>query len=326
MTESNLNNIAGIFDYMKSQRFRNVDGVLRIKGKKKGPTLGITVHTHGNEPSGLAAIQFLVEEFRIKQNLLRGILYLVVNNLEATQRYLEAKNDVERRLARKVDVNMNRLPRDLATRTNDHRSEVQRALTLLPIWRTFSVGLDIHSMLLDFPPMIINVCPTLPVKLIRGFPIEIIASNMGNLDMNRSAACGFYGPTPNSIPVLGIETGQHERAEALENAKACVLAILRNLGMIAGRENLAPREYREYFVEDSIIFPDSSFELCDKLCKPFEQFQRTKKGEVLALSDDGKRAFLSPFDGHALLHTQRRRDDITEEAVFLSRPVKKIVV
>jgi len=309
---------------MSVQEVEGVPYVLRIESGKPGATLGITAQTHGNEPSGLAAIQYLLEDFGVREKLVAGILYLVVNNVDATHRYLTATTEEQKRLARQIDINMNRLPEDLESITNDTRSEIQRALQLLPVWRKFNVGLDIHSTLQKSPPMIMNVGKELPRNLIRGFPIKIICSNVDRVHPGIAPACHFYGAAGADIPILGIEAGQHETAEAFENARRCVLSLLQNLGMVKGNPETTVNEYEEYVVEDAIIFPDRSFELTDLLCKPFDPFQPIRKGDVLALSDDGKRAFLAPFDGHAVFHSQRRPDDIREQALFLSRPVRMV--
>lgn len=318
--------IRRIFQHMEKQSCEDVPFVLRLESAAPGPVLGITVHTHGNEPSGLAAIHFLLEDFEVQKKLLSGTLFLVVNNVDATRRYLEAENEEEKRLARQVDVNMNRLPEDLEKRGGDMRSEIQRALRLLPIWRKFTVGFDIHSTLTKSPPMIMNVGKNLPVRLIKGFPIRKICSHIDRVHPGIAPACHFYGSAGADIPILGIESGQHEEHESLENARACVLSLLRNLGMLAGETDAKTVEYEEYIVEDAIVFPDESFELTDILCKPFEQFQRIAKGDILAISNDGKRAFLAPFDGHAAFHSKRRPDDITGQAVFLTRPVRKMTI
>ena len=324
MKSYNLDDIKRMFQHMGVQEAEGVPFVLRIESGKSGPTLGITAQTHGNEPSGLAAIQFLLEDFGVREKLVAGTLYLVVNNVDATHRYLTATTAEQKRLARQIDINMNRLPEDLETRMGDTRSEIQRAVQLLPIWRKFSVGLDIHSTLQKSPPMIMNVGKELPRNLIKGFPIKIICSNIDKVDPGTAPACHFYGATSADIPILGIEAGQHETAEAFENARRCVLSLLQNLGMVEGKPETTGIEYEEYVVEDSIIFPDESFELTDLLCKPFDPFQPVRKGDVLALSDDGKRAFLAPFDGHAVLHSRRRPDVISGQALFLSRPVRMI--
>lgn len=320
-----IRSIEQTFRYLRGQSSAGVHTVLRIKAPKPGPTLGITVHTHGNEPSGLAVMQFLLEEFDVRDKLVRGTLYLVVNNVRATRRYLSATTEDEKRLARMTDVNMNRLPADLQGLRTDRRYEIQRAIQLLPIWRTFDVGFDIHSMALDFPAMIMNVGSSLPVHLIRGFPIDIICTGIDRVQRDKPA-CSFYGNPGGHIPLLAIETGQHEQVRSLKLAKACTLSLLQNMTMIEGAMKVAQREYEEYVVADSIVFPDESFELSETLCNPFTQFQRIRQDEVLARSDDGKREFLAPFDGHALLHVRRQPNNIAEEAVFLSRPVRKIVI
>jgi len=222
-----------------------------------------------------------------------------------------------------TDLNMNRLPESLTNGMLDYAYEVRRARELLPIWKQFRVGFDIHSMARNFPPMIMNIGPLLHRHLIAGFPIDIICSNIHRVQRGFPAA-HFYGN--GRIPVLAIEAGHHEESGTFENARVCTIALLQNLGMIVGRTEDTTRVYREYHVEKSVIFPDATFALSEFLTERFEQFHPVKKGDVLAESSDRRRVLTSPIDGHALLHTRACPIDIKDEAVFLSRPVREIVI
>jgi len=42
------------FDFIQQSICDGVKGVWNIDSGKSGPTLGVTIHTHGNEPSGLS--------------------------------------------------------------------------------------------------------------------------------------------------------------------------------------------------------------------------------------------------------------------------------
>ncbi len=180
-TESGHKTASEILGLMSISVCDGVPGVMRISSGRAGPIVGVTVCSHGNEPSGLAAVDYLLNTLKLPVNLLRGEVYLVVNNLQAA---LESK--------RFVSVDMNRLPADTPTRDNDPASEVRRSRELLPIWKKFDVGLDIHSTSQDAPPMIISLGPMFHAELVRGFPIEIVISNIDRVQRGKPAPA-FYG-------------------------------------------------------------------------------------------------------------------------------------
>jgi predicted deacylase len=113
---------------------------------RPGPTVGITVMTHGNEPAGLAAWDMLAR--RTPLPLLRGRVVWVLNNLKAAERYFALPFEApfpDKQKTRALDRNMNRLPRDLAACQRGEAYEIDRSLALLPVWQGFDVGLDIHT-------------------------------------------------------------------------------------------------------------------------------------------------------------------------------------
>ncbi len=308
------------FQVLKHSEVDGVPGVLRIQGKNPGPTLGITVCTHGNEPAGLAIAQHLLETIDIAQTLEKGVLFIVLNNIEATEKYFNATSVEEIRKARYCDINMNRLPKDVLQRSGDERSEVKRAQELYPIWKQFDFGLDVHSTLETSTPMIISRGNRLHSELIRGFPIPTILTNI-DLHQIGSPAFAFYGGKNSSNPVCAIEAGQHEEKESLDRAATCAIALLQNLGMLSGKPTASPLDYEEYEIAGSIVFPDLGYDFVRQL----KHNEFIKEGEILAESTDGKEPIRMPFDGHLIMPSSRRgqEKDISEEASFLSRPVRK---
>lgn len=307
--------LAKTFKRLKACSYEGVRGVMRIESGVSGPTLGITACTHGNEPSGLALIDYLLSDIQIERELTCGTLYLIVNNIRATEAYFDAATEEEGRRARYVDVNMNRLPKD-ALQSTSGAYEIQRVKELYPIWERFEFGLDVHSTLEKSDPMIISRGGEFHRDLVKGFPIRTLISNIDAVQIGKPAF-SFYGAP--AAKVFAIEAGQHTENESFERACACVLALLENLAMFPGVPAGGLYEYNEYYVERSIVFPDLSYDLI----KDFKSLDPIREGELLAASTEGKEV-RAPFDGHILMPTSRRgaEKDITEEVAFLSRPVQ----
>lgn len=309
------------FGILKSEDHAGVRGVIRIKAARPGPTLGITVCTHGNEPSGLAAARYLLEELDVRRKLQRGTLYLVVNNLRAAEKYLKARTDDARKRARYIDVNMNRLPERTPALAGDSRYEVRRARELLPIWRQFDIGLDIHSMSQRAEPMIITRGTSFHRALFRGFPIEAVLSNIDRVQIG-APAFAFYGRKGRNIPVFEIESGSHRSPDSFRRAAHCAHALLRNLRMLPGRPEPVVSKYRKYAIADSVVFPNRTFRLVKKGIRNFTVILR---GTELARGMlKGKATIIrARFDGHVFFCDAKARPaNIKEEVMFLSIAVQ----
>lgn len=312
-----LSDLRIFFSTMKKMQVDGISGFIRLDGREPGPVLGITACTHGNEPSGVAAIKYLLEDFDVAGKLLRGTLYLGINNLDAATRYFEASSDEERKQLRFVDHNMNRLPEDLRDLSGDRRSEIVRARELLPIYGRFQAALDIHSTSQNSDPMIITGGNHFHPELVRGFPIENIISNIDVVQIGLPAF-GFFGNKDIQIPVFEIEAGQHEHPHSFERAITCVTSLLSNMGMVSDSGTPpAITTYKEYEIFGSVIFPNNTY----KLTRKFDDFEFVKKGTVFA--EGAGVALVASQDCHTFfcpaVDTPKR---ITEEIIFLSEPVR----
>ncbi len=307
------------FTHIKNSTYRGVAGVYCIDSGIPGPILGITACTHGNEPSGLAVIHHIMEAVGKGSCLHMGKLLLVLNNIEATEKYLNAQSETEERLARFIDVNMNRLPENALTLDNDTRSEIRRAKELRPVWEEFTHGLDIHSTLTEMPAMIISRSDGLPDRLLQGIPIETVLLNIENVQIGKPAFA-FYGAPGAVTDVFAIEAGSHKEPSSFVCAIETTMTVLQNLAMIDGTTQKSVRIYKEYFIQGSILFPDMSF----RIPSPGEvrDFELVPKGTVLGTSSDGHDPILAPFDTHPIMMSNPvNTGSLLEEAMFLSLPV-----
>jgi predicted deacylase len=320
-TPINKTRIKNIFETFANSNVDGVPGIVQIESTNPGPILGITACTHGNEPSGLAVFDYLLNELDVRNSLLRGTLFLVVNNIEATESFFAAATEKEVSHARYKEVNMNRLPKNVLTLHTDKRYEIRRVHELLPIWRQFTVALDIHSTAVPTEPMIISRGDNFQLieKLILGFPVGILISNIDGVT-DTAPAFSLYGGERDDVPIFAIEAGQHTEGESFKRAVECSVSLLQNLGMFAGTPTATFSEYKEYRIEDSIIFPDISFDFISE----FRTYDSIRQGQVLARGNIG-REIVAPIDGHLILPTSKRGEekDISQEAAFVSLPMQR---
>lgn len=305
------------FRRMKSSRVSGVSGVLIIRGKKPGKILGITACTHGNEPSGFTVFDYLLNKFDLPSRLEKGTVYLVVNNLKAAENYLARGKFGRANNYRYIDKNMNRLLENPGLWASDKRYEIRRARELLPVWKKFDVGFDIHSTSQDSPPILIG--GKIPQKLVRDFPIETVLTNIDVVQIGLPAF-GFYGnPKKNTVNVE-IEAGGHENPASLKRAQTCAVLLLEELGMIAPSLKRPKKAAlrREYQVRSSIVLPDLSY----KLVREFKDGEYITKGTILATGSGAP--IRMPYAGHTFMCPKgAKMKSTSEEALFLTEPVRR---
>ncbi len=308
------------FANIMKKTYLGVNGVAIFDSGKHGPTLGITICTHGNEPSGLAVYQHLIDS-NIQSMLLSGRIITCLNNPHATKDFFAATTEEEKRKARFSECNMNRLPLDVATNTSDVRYEAVRTRELLQVWQEFDVAIDIHSTTQETTPMII-VCDSVPTELLRNFPIAVVISNIHNVQIGQPAIA-LYGKPKAGTPVFGIESGQHTNQSSFNCAIACIQALLQNSKMMNPQLNeLLPKmlDMTEYYIDGSLVVPNESY----SLTRVFTTYEFIEKGTELALGNQG--AITMPRDGHVLFGPNSTTiHDISGEVLFFSRPKIMIV-
>lgn len=293
-----MKGLQNIFHLIKRSVFEKVSGVQCFNSGIDGPCVGITICTHGNEPCGLAvAKQFLDGLIKPK----KGKVFIVINNILATENYFNSKTEGEKLKCRYVDVNMNRLPEILG---NENYEEI-RAKELLPIWSKFDYALDIHSTSQPSDSIIIEGVNDAS-NLTKNFPSKIVLRNMLPIQLG-IPAIGFYNQRCISI---GYEAGSHETNEAQINAIQCVESLLISLDMLDGKHE-EPNVQNIYTVHSSVMFPDENY----RLKRIFPMFDDVKKGEVVALNNNGG-VICSPVDGVAIFAPKGLKPNSENEEVL----------
>lgn len=305
--------IAAAFHELNSSVRDGVPGVWAVHSGNPGPVVGITVLTHGNEPSGLAAYHYFRHTYQLEHRLRRGSVYFVLNNPEAARRYFAAvaiADENAKRHARFIDINMNRLPDDPFSENNDQRYELKRARALREIWARFQYALDIHSTDQSTRPMIIKLARS-NMKLISRFPISTIISNIDSIQSGKPA-CYFYGGKKSQV--YGIEAGGHEVKRSLQRAITCTRTFLALLDLISVNRLPKVKDQIEYRVFDSVWFPNTSYELTRTL----REFEVIHKGQLLATGDG--QPITASTDCRVLMAPHGKKPTyITEEVIFLAQ-------
>ncbi len=318
-------NTRKVFDEISASKEADIPGVLKIGGTKPGPVLIVSAMTHGNEPSGLAAIHAV----HALRDQLQGTVYAVINNLVAGAKYFEAKTFEEKRRCRFDQLNMNRLPEDvLDRRSSSEPSEIRRANELYPLLKDAEGGLDVHSTLLPTTPMLIDIKGRTEDldRLSDGIPIVMRVTNIVPVQVGYPAGSLYGGIDCDDVPVLEVESGSHEEPAAIRTAVHSAIAFLTKFGALDATEVTETDELQEiHRVIQSVRFPDMSY----SLLRVPEMGMEYAEGEILARKDGGGgKSIVANLASHSLFGNDRVKpfdaSRLREEMLFLAQsPVRQ---
>ena len=197
----------------------------RIIGKidqgEPGPTVIFIGGIHGNEPSGVTALQDTFEELQSENYAIKGRVYALAGNLKAL-------NSGERFLS----SDLNRIWNDENVRkannggfseeeTNEETEELLELNKIIQEILNSGSGpfyfLDLHTTSSQGNPFITASNTTLNQDFCREFPIPIVLGIDKFLDgplLTYTSSLGHVG--------LGFEAGQHESLSSIENHQAFI--------------------------------------------------------------------------------------------------------
>lgn len=300
------------FDWLKGQSYNGVQGVYCFDSGNSGLTFGVTIHTHGNEPCGLASL-WAFQKLQELGTPFKGRIIFSLNNVEAAEKYWQPENDPAEFKYRFLDANMNRVPKGFDPDNGKYTElEFQRAQELCPIWREFDTGVDFHTTSQDAPAMII-ANEKLPLENVSALPIQHYLEGMA-CAVESQFLTQLYGDGAGDMYM--IECGQHEALEAFECAAKCFLSLSQSYGLVEDvyKPSLS-EDLMVYDVTESCFFPDGSYEQIEI----FKNFASMKKGQLLAKGDGAP--VIAPFDGHILMAPNVKKPAyLKEEMYFFSKP------
>jgi predicted deacylase len=203
-----------------------IDYVHTFDSGRPGPHVMINALTHGNEVCGLYAVDRLL---RWNARPARGKLTLSFANVAACARF-----STDRPAAtRWVDEDFNRVwsadqldgPRD--------STELRRARELRPVVASADLLLDLHSMHLPAPPVMIAG----PHPKGRAFAAQVgvpafVVSDSGHASGARMRDYGAFNDPASAKNALLVECGQHGERSAAEVALGTSLAFLQAAGIM----------------------------------------------------------------------------------------------
>jgi len=279
----------------------------RIEGKKPGKTLIVFGGIHGNEPAGVEALERVIEILNEKQPDFKGTFIAVRGNLTALKqnvRYLD--EDMNRIWFPSIIDKIRRTP--AADIDCVERREIKELLGILdeyfgPGMAGKAIFVDLHTF--SAPGCMFSLAPRDQNHLewLEPLQIPIIFGIEKTLHGTALKYIQDFGDV-----AFGIEGGQHEAPQAVENHVSALFLLLRELGCITTEQVPEIEEYRKNLIGENknlpkyvelvyqhIVEPEDEF----KMREGFSNFQEIRAGEWLACDRNGK--IIAQSDGYILM-------------------------
>jgi succinylglutamate desuccinylase len=283
----------------------NIRNVVRVKKDLRGPHVVIFSGVHGDEVSGIHAVEkFFFDLFTGARALQQGSLTMVRANEQAIA--------AERRY---VKHNLNRLFKDDYGSEIDRGSyEFSRAQELKQILQDCDYFFDLHSAPTAQEPFIVvesaNVGQFSKLgisKLMTGWS-KFSSGAIGGDAENYANAHGAKSAT--------LESGSHFDKRSNDVAYRAVVSFLSGLGMIAVSDAPAPSQPEIVDVYAVVTKDFDDF----RYARQAENFQFIRKGEAFAFQDG--RPLTVREDTYVLIPMKPEETRLREEVCYLGRRVE----
>jgi succinylglutamate desuccinylase len=291
---------------MNISRDPNIKGVARITGESTGPRVVMFSGTHGDEVSGIHAVEkVLFDFFGGTRVLRRGSLTLARVNQQAI--------DAERRY---VKHNMNRMFReDYGPDIDTHSYEFRRTQELKSVLENCDYFLDFHSAPIADAPFLVAEEKAVEFYASLGIPrimtgwSKFSSGNIGGDAENYANAHGAISAT--------LESGSHFEKSSNDVAYRVAISLLSVLEMIEGDEPSLAAQAEVFEMYAVVTKQFNDFRYADDV----RNFQFLKKGQALA-HENGRPLTVSE-DSYLLIPMKPGDTKINEEVCYLGRRVPR---
>ncbi len=280
-----------------------VDYVTTFDSGRAGPHVMVNALVHGNEICGAHALAFLFEH-GVRPR--RGKLTLSFANVAA----YEAFDAADVGASRYLDEDFNRVWVPQRLDGPERSAELERARALRPIVEKADVLLDLHSMTLAGPALLLCGLTERAWALAAAlaYPAYAVA-DAGHAAGTRLRDYGAFAAPGGRHTAMLVECGRHLAPESAEVAVETTLRFLAHFGQIepgdvarpAGAERVAPQRFVR--VSHAVAIESEGFAFARRF-RSFEVIERAGT----AIADDGGRPVRTPYDDCVLVMPSHRLD------------------
>jgi succinylglutamate desuccinylase len=287
---------------MKIARHPHVQGVVSIESNEPGPRVLMFGGVHGDEVSGVHAIEKLFYDlYGGKRRLLRGSLTLARGN--------EAALTAQRRY---IKHNLNRMFKDEYGPEIDRTSyEYTRAQELKPFLENCDYFLDLHSAPTAQEPFL--VVEAGPAEFYAQLGISRLMTGWSKFSGGTTGGDAENYANSHGARAATLESGCHFEKSSIDVANKAALSFLSILEMIEPGERPAPVPAERYDVYEIVTKGAEDFHYAGEV----KNFQLFKAGEAFAFQN-GKPMVVAE-DTHLLIPMTPADTKVGEEVCYLGR-------
>ncbi|MEM9330227.1 MAG: succinylglutamate desuccinylase/aspartoacylase family protein [Pseudomonadota bacterium] len=246
------------------------EGIVEIRARAKGPTLGVVCNVHGNELCGRKAVHRVLQNHEI----LRGTLVLIDGNQEAAllnRRFV--KSDMNRMFTNKL-LNKKNPDQDLLRAQYLSKTIPELGLDFAIDFHSTSTETK-YPFTVSFPgsEYLTELCPVPNIFGWKGIVKGTLVEWMNDA----------------GIPTVVVEAGQHFAARSVNVAEKTLISLLSNLGLIELEKPLRGKKQPVYDVIENVMVGDAK---TFKFTKLYGSFDEMVPGEKIAA--DKTKAYTVP--------------------------------
>lgn len=283
-----------ISPYQKGNR--GLDFVTTFDSGLPGPNVMVNALTHGNELCGAIALDFF---FRRDLRPTKGKLTLSMANVEAFNRF----DPADPFASRYVDEDFNRVWEPSVLESTRESLELSRARELAPLVLEADFLLDIHSMHLDSPPLLMCGMQDKSVAMGRtmGFP-QTLVRDRGHEGGKRMRDFGDFDDPSSPKAAMLVECGQHWERASVTVAIETTLRFLETCGVIdpaflaAHLKVAKPQPQKLIDVNEPVTIKTNNFRFLEN----FQGLEVIREANTL-IGYDGNEEIRTPFDNCVLI-------------------------
>lgn len=278
-----------------------------LNGTTDGPTIIILAGMHGNEPSGVEAMQNVFDILEAARVKLKGRLIGIRANMEALRdgvRYVD--EDMNRIWFPGIIEQIRNTPQEELP--SSERREIKELLLLLDdaiaeTSRENIILADLHSFSAEGCMFAITAPKERHVSLLSGLHVPMIFGIENTL---RGTALRYYQDKGHLT--FALEGGQHDNELTVYNITAALMVLLKETGSISADSIEKVQDFNQHLREHTRYIP-AKVELVYQhiieegddfsMREGFKNFQSVKKGEWLATDREGK--IYAQCDGYLVM-------------------------
>ncbi len=299
----------------------------KISGQEKGPTFVLFGGIHGNEPAGILALEKVFDDLKRLSLPIKGNIYMIRGNLKAlsvAKRFLD--HDLNRLW---TSTNIPIIREKATTELSVEEKELVEIFALLKeIIATHEPPfyfVDIHTTSSKTVPFITINDALINRRFSKCFPLPVVLGIEEYLEGPLLSYINERG-----YVAIGIESGQHDEIEAVDNAVSFVWIALVAAELIPASE-LPELKVHYHKLKNATYGNNSFYEILSrrvilpsdqfKMEEGFQSFEKVPKGILLAEHNGVE--ILAPKDSIIFMPLYQ---ELGKEGFFFIRKIPKWVL